>query len=135
MGRVRPGGRWAGGARLRAGAGKGRPSPATHADVAWRFVDLMGQGRVSAALDHCADDVTLHVQTEGAEQVTMHGKQAMARFLARYLASPGEPSVRRKGLLMDAGRLAVLAATAEGDPILLRFALVGTLIREVWAEL
>ncbi|MBI4260956.1 MAG: nuclear transport factor 2 family protein [Actinobacteria bacterium] len=111
---------------------------ARNADVAWGFLDLLSQGGLDAALDCCAPDVVLHVDAGGfggGEEVTAVGREAAAAFLARLLAPGRTGRIRKKGLMVHGGRLAVMAATADRDPVILRFALEESLIRELWLEL
>ena len=106
----------------------------THADVAWGFLDVMESEGLAAAMARCSDSVTLHVRT-GAEEVSVAGRDPVAAFLRRMLGPEGTTEIRKKGVMVHRGRVAVLAAVADREPVTLSFAMDGPLITEIWLDL
>jgi hypothetical protein len=115
-------------------AGASTTQETTHADVAWSFLDVMEAEGLPAAMHLCSADVALHVRT-GSEVVSVAGRDPVAAFLRRMLGPEGTTPVRKKGLMVHEGRLAVMAAVAEREPVVLSFALDGPRITEIWLDL
>jgi hypothetical protein len=112
----------------------GTTTAPSHADVAWAFLDVMEHEGLAAAMEHCSGSVSLHVRA-GAEEVSVAGRDPVAAFLRRMLGPEGTTPVRKKGVMVVQGRVAVLAAVAQEEPVTLSFALDGPRITELWLDL
>jgi hypothetical protein len=51
------------------------------------------------------------------------------------LGPEGTTEIRKKGVMVHDGRVAVLAAVADREPVTLSFAMDGPLITELWLDL